>query len=54
MFYSKCVSVAQRAAGASSVVRASVLMAYRQRQEGLGGWVALRRKGSLNTSSRKE
>lgn len=52
--YSKCVSVAQRAAGASSEGRASVLTACQGRREGRGGWVDSRRRGSPNTSSRNE
>lgn len=52
--YSKRASVAQRAAGASSEGRASVSTACLGRREELGGWVDLRRRGSPNTSSRKE
>ena len=52
--YSKFVSVAQRAAGASSEGRASVLTACPERQVGLGDWVDSRRSGSPNTSSKNE
>lgn len=51
---SKCVSVAQRAAGASLEGKASVLTDCLERREGLGGSVDSRRRGSPNTSSKNE
>lgn len=52
LFHSKRVSVAQRAAGASSEGKVSALMACLRRREGLDVWDDLRRRGSQNTSSR--